>query len=1710
MTSVEEKNGLSQVPCHVLLNQAGALCSRSNYPITGTCGQQNFLQRYVATETGKSFPLVYLTGMLFPRHFYAEATHHSGAILGVPPLFSYSPEKHRFGFASPLDQSRLFLTNQSSSTSSDSHLTYFNYDVQCNAAMSNIDSRIISRHGFKANPLSPHGLDVRDSNMSDLGESMDSHQAALDLAGTKPFVDFDLFLTFTCNQAKHPGISHLHKWKTSRAWANSVPCYIDLLSLERKEVHRAFETAYGSIVSRCWFEVRRFWLDYITYSTSSVLKRVFHAYWRDEYLEKCGNLPHVHGLVALFKEDMENPEFRDMIFDLQKCSVLDICTTKDVERFVEEGLIDRIDGLEKLKQDASLHLNHICNERCKVRKGDGDGPENYFCKKINVRRASKDPSIHEFIPIRYKFSNEFNQLMEKLELYKPPDIGHNDGEYLHPLLQPTRHIGKVHQNATDNMSPVCAEWFAATRSMMNYQVLTGTNGVARYVVKYIVKLDEGNRCTVWADAKSGAVVKVDHQILHNTKITTSKINENKAFEKSRRRDHPTGRAIAFVECVQHLLGEAEVSTTLVFVRICTKPFEQRKTTRFVLDEAVTEDDVASILSPTEAARMSKHFPAERRHTVNQMLIYKGNGGKSAHYDNVSLFGLRPVELLEIFDGLEGYYRWFFVGKTLKDPDEIALLLDEDVTKCSWIDAVGRRVYLRKKAYAEVLKYLQNAERFSAVERDNMEEHSKGLLEYLIRKIADDTLDERFVYDDSAERDLPIPIFSSVTPHMSVPFLLHLMLVCGRFKTELDLKECETMKESLFLAKLIKGSENEDEDVHRLVKTVMDEIFPRQPISQKKLDDFVNTARALFEGVITKNSIPNNELPPCILTELLDEDEKKMKKFWQNTKKDHLDAIYQVLLDPVLAAKIPRKEEVMKCTRTCPQKWSSDPIEAFVQTEEQSRQSFDEQQLAVSIAVRSINKYTEQFGPSTKMMTKGLIIHGVAGAGKSRVISYISLVAISYGLRLMTTAILGVRANAFGGIHLHRLFCLPTKNTCNPRRLAELAIDRIRKKSNVVLLHCLLTMDVLVVDECGMLSAEQFSMIDLILRKLRRVNHPFGGVLIFGTVGHAQFSAINGLPFLLSTHLLTDFTLVGLHCSVRASGDEGLQRLQNITRKNPSLLEQNEEENFEEFSSLCKSVLSWVPSMKHPLITSKVQRMYARCKPAQEASEEYVRDLMEEFNENGIEHHLVVSHDLHHPVRTNHLDTPVTSEHIRTEMGRKMREPHKLLFFKGAMFESTVNVTGTSSSSGYSQSQLLLMVDLPSARDIQNKAPITLYACKPGVDNHDISSTIPSGEELVSNGWKRVMVTCRPESLNTVTACGYLCTRKQYALKHVGSSTITKQIGNAMYGKCAIEVTSACSPWDKQSVVVMLSRTTKGKDIIIVTDDQDFAIKKMWQCITRKNPWTDHVENLLERLSITVRTKPTEVAGIDYMKTYPFRTCDQPLPKGESGYVYILVSVKDPTRTYVGQTKNIDRRLKEHNRGFGAKGTMDASYLPYCVAGYIGKMGHVSKRGRENLEAKWKRYIKIVLERGDNSIFSRIEQGERIVQEYNDGRNPEDWLIFVRTIKKSTIGGVDANDDEDSDVNRSDSMDESSLAPGEHRDRSQIEEYGGVHQPRMDASSMVAASSRIQEWEAETKFDTLTPGDHLEAPQYHPHEIEQTHVQQAIMDSRMDNDGNTLL
>ncbi len=88
----------------------------------------------------------------------------------------------------------------------------------------------------------------------------------------------------------------------------------------------------------------------------------------------------------------------------------------------------------------------------------------------------------------------------------------------------------------------------------------------------------------------------------------------------------------------------------------------------------------------------------------------------------------------------------------------------------------------------------------------------------------------------------------------------------------------------------------------------------------------------------------------------------------------------------------------------------------------------------------------------------------------------------------------------------------------------------------------------------------------------------------------------------------------------------------------------------------------------------------------------------------------------------------------------------------------------------------------------------------------------------------------------LTSRGVIANRRQYSKWHVGLGTINKQTGNTIDGRCAIEMSKSCSPWGKEQIGVMLSRTHTACDTIIV-GNKEFALKRMWDLIIVGTQWT---------------------------------------------------------------------------------------------------------------------------------------------------------------------------------------------------------------------------------------------------------------------------------
>ena len=208
---------------------------------------------------------------------------------------------------------------------------------------------------------------------------------------------------------------------------------------------------------------------------------------------------------------------------------------------------------------------------------------------------------------------------------------------------------------------------------------------------------------------------------------------------------------------------------------------------------------------------------------------------------------------------------------------------------------------------------------------------------------------------------------------------------------------------------------------------------------------------------------------------------------------------------------------------------------------QSRESVNELRRAIRHISLDIDRYCmvdQQFG-------KHPLLVGPAGAGKTHIMLLAATYALSKGLKVAMLALTSDRARAVGGEHIHLFFKINVSN----RRLqsADFSVEEtmIRLARDPVRLAMVKRIDVIFIEEIGLLSAQTLYVIDMVLRTVRGCQAPYGNCLIFGSGDCRQLPPVRGEMFWTSSGLITDFSVIVLKHFVRSRGDVDLQELINI-------------------------------------------------------------------------------------------------------------------------------------------------------------------------------------------------------------------------------------------------------------------------------------------------------------------------------------------------------------------------------------------------------------------------------------------------------------------------------------------------------------------------------------------------------------------------------------
>jgi predicted GIY-YIG superfamily endonuclease len=391
---------------------------------------------------------------------------------------------------------------------------------------------------------------------------------------------------------------------------------------------------------------------------------------------------------------------------------------------------------------------------------------------------------------------------------------------------------------------------------------------------------------------------------------------------------------------------------------------------------------------------------------------------------------------------------------------------------------------------------------------------------------------------------------------------------------------------------------------------------------------------------------------------------------------------------------------------------------------------------------------------------------------------------------------------------------------------------------------------------------------------------------------------------------------------------------------------------------CTFVNDWTD----PVITDDVLRVFPRKEETAAAVTTFLTHKKEQARIAGRPYICVKAVDSMIGMQS-HGDWLPANRSVVSLLTKQCREPQHLDLYEGAIYQFTFNCPGR-----FKSTQLGVLLQVPSQDILVKHGEFEIFVAPAGTRTF----RIPEMTEhcLVSMGFTKTQVGTAPDRSHNLWRHGMKAKRRQYALKHHIASTIHSAIGHTVL-KLATELGAENNLWERAMVVVLISRVKKASDLIFV-GDKKANIDALIEGLQARNQYDDYMENIVRVLSgESGHMEPLS------LNLHPFRYKDIALPQDRSGLVYMLVSLRDTSSMYLGQTTNMLLRLKCHNSGFGAHGSATKEKRPWGLYAYIcGFAG--DKSLREEVEAKWQNTVDFLKPKGPRLA---LQIGQRILKRY---------------------------------------------------------------------------------------------------------------------------------
>lgn len=289
-------------------------------------------------------------------------------------------------------------------------------------------------------------------------------------------------------------------------------------------------------------------------------------------------------------------------------------------------------------------------------------------------------------------------------------------------------------------------------------------------------------------------------------------------------------------------------------------------------------------------------------------------------------------------------------------------------------------------------------------------------------------------------------------------------------------------------------------------------------------------------------------------------------------------------------------------------------------------------------------------------------------------------------------------------------------------------------------------------------------------------------------------------------------------------------------------------------------------------------------------------------------------------------------------------PEMLYFYPGAVFEIVYNKPGH-----YSQSQLAVLAETPTPEQVRAFQPVRVYVAPEGTKS--ISSDLTTEADFLRAGFRIDEVGKAPSRVNYL-GLGFQGKREMYGLRPRIAATIHAGMGQDLPSLITkVDGADKYRLFERGQVVVLLSRTHFAKDIYFVGDPDETA-KRLWEALLVRSTYDAYLEYVMRQLT-NQGASASYRNVIDAPCFHPCRPIDIGLPQSPDGYVYLLASVHKNyigKVTYIGQTKNLAKRFKEHQNGTATPQT--AGMGPWVMLAYITGFEECSSAGRIYFESLW--------------------------------------------------------------------------------------------------------------------------------------------------------------